>query len=92
MVISAVLVRPDSGLVDVKRSSVLLAVRVTSVPHMPRASIFVVGVVVGVGKQMLDLTALVMQEEFGKGIVESIAIKLTYSSETVIQLVCYSHQ
>ena len=34
---------------------------------MPWVSIFVVGVVVGVGEGWLDLTAFVMQDEFGKG-------------------------
>ena len=43
---------------------------------MPWVSIFVVGVVVGEGWS--DLTAFVMQDEFGKGVVESIAVKLTY--------------
>ncbi len=40
-------------------------------------SIVVVGVVVGVGEGWSDLTAFVMQDEFGKGVVESIAVKLT---------------
>ena len=45
---------------------------------MPWVSIVVVGVVVGVVEVWLDLTAFVMQDEFGMGVVESIAVKLTY--------------
>ena len=45
---------------------------------MPWVSIVVVGVVVVDDEGLVDLTAFVMQEEFGKGFVESIAIKLTY--------------
>jgi hypothetical protein len=71
-------VDPDSYLVDDGHLSGCWAGAEPSGLRMPWASIFVVGVVVGVGEGWSDLTAFVMQDEFGKGVVESIAVKLTY--------------
>jgi hypothetical protein len=63
----------------VKHVSECLAGREPSGLRMPWVSIIVVGVVVVVGEgSWSDLTAFVMEEEFGKGVVESIAVKLTY--------------
>jgi hypothetical protein len=71
-------VDPDSYLVDGGHLSGCWAGVEPSGLRMPWVSIFVAGVVVGVGEGWSDLTAFVMQDEFGKGVVESIAIKLTY--------------
>jgi hypothetical protein len=77
VVVVVVVVDPGSFLVDESHVDEYLAGWGPSVLRMPWESIFVVGVVVGVGEGSLDLTALVMQEEFGRGVVESIAVKLT---------------
>lgn len=69
---------PSSYLVGEKHLDQNLAGYVPSGIRLPWVSIVVGGVVVGVGEGLLDLTAFVMQEEFGMGVVESIAIKLTY--------------
>ena len=71
-------VDPDSYLVDGGHLSGYWAGAEPSGLRMPWVLIFVVGVVVGVGEGWSDLTAFVMQDEFGKGVVESIAVKLTY--------------
>jgi hypothetical protein len=71
-------VDPDSYLVGGGHLSGCWAGEEPSGLRMPWVSIVVVDVVVGVGEGWSDLTAFVMQDEFGKGVVESIAIKLTY--------------
>jgi hypothetical protein len=71
-------VGPDSFLFDDGHLSGYLAGVEPSGLRMPWVSIVVVGVVVGVGEGWSDLTAFVLQDEFGKGVVESIAIRLTY--------------
>ena len=78
VIVVVVGVDPDSYHVDDGHLSGCWAGAQPSELRMPWVSIFVVGVVVGVGEGWLDLTAFVMQDEFGKGVVESIAVKLTY--------------
>lgn len=59
-------VDPDSCLVDDGHLSEYLAGVEPSGPRMPWVSIVVVGVAVAVGEGWSDLTAFVMQDEFGR--------------------------
>ena len=83
LVIVVVVVGPDSFLVGVRHfSGCCLAGLGPSGRRKPLVSIVVVGVV-GVVEGFLDWTAFGMQYEVGINcVVKSIAVKLTYCSET----------